>query len=112
MPAGLNAATTIGDETALPVTPFAEASALIDLTRPASGEDIDDFDPAATTNPDDPDPELYELIAEEDAATVSGAQIQLSSGGSQGISSCANFPGPGTPPIKKFIIEAWLASTL
>lgn len=110
----LNAATTIGGETALPVTPFAEAPppGALPPAPPTPGEEIADFDPAATTNPDDPDPELHELIAGEDAATVSRAQIQLSSGGSQGINSCANFPGLGTPPIKKFIIEAWLASTL
>jgi len=108
LPAGLNAAETIGEETALPVTPFATANALLEATRRGPGEDVDEFDDLATTNPDDPDPELAELVAEEENAT--GPQTsQFSSGG---INSCENFPGPGTPPIKRFIIEAWRASTL
>ena len=112
LPAGPSAAAVIGEETALPPSPFAEPAALADTSRPLPNEDIDDFDPAATTNPDDPDPELEDLIKEEDGVATTGAQIQPDSNGRNGINSCANFPGPGTPPIKKFIIEAWVASTL
>lgn len=112
LPAGANAAEVIGEETALPPTPFATANALIESTRPGPGEDIDDFDPFATTNPDDPDPELDELIAEEDSVVGAAGKAAPSAFASPGINSCANFPGPGTPPTKKFIIEAWQASTL